>query len=174
MRFCIALQAVAVNIAVAVAFPQDLNLDMVIAAPDPTYTEAVGVTAQSVSYNPTSIVAQVTSAVSSVSVQVSDVLSGTAVAKRDIAKRTACATQPTGASSYTSAPTDPSAWASYSVFASAASVAPTPSGYTKEFTNLAASNNAYGYLGFATLQSYDVMTCSKKCDAIDGCMSSNL
>jgi hypothetical protein len=174
MRFCIALQAVAVNIAVAVAFPQDLNLDMVIAAPDPTYTEAVGVTAQSVSYNPTSIVAQVTSAVSSVSVQVSDVLSGTAVAKRDIAKRTACATQPTGASSYASAPTDPSAWASYSVFASAASVAPTPSGYTKEFTNLAASNNVYGYLGFTTLQSYDVMTCSKKCDAIDGCMSFNL
>ena len=30
----------------AIALPQDIDLDLVIAAPDPTYTEAVGVTAQ--------------------------------------------------------------------------------------------------------------------------------
>ncbi|KAG9512005.1 hypothetical protein KCV07_g9747, partial [Aureobasidium melanogenum] len=176
MRFSLTFPALAANMAAVLAAPQpqDLNINMIVAAPDPTYSEAVGVTAQVVTLDSTAIAAQATSAVSSVSIAVSDVLSGTDVAKRDIAKRTACAPQPTGASMYSAAPTDPSAWASYSVFSSAAAAAPTPAGYTNTFSNLAASNNAYGYLGFTTLQSYDVNTCSQKCNAINGCMSFNL
>ncbi|KAI5203700.1 hypothetical protein E4T39_04003 [Aureobasidium subglaciale] len=174
MRLSLTLPVIASHVAAVLAAPQNLDLDMVADAPDPTYTQKAGVTAQLVSYDPQSIAAQATAAVSSVEVVVSDVLSGTAVLKRDVNKRTACATQPTGASSYASAPTDPSAWATYAPFSAAASAGATPSGYTNEFTNLAASNNAYGYLGFTTLQSYDVNTCSKKCDAIFGCMSFNL
>jgi hypothetical protein len=174
MRLSLAFPAVAAGLAAALAAPQNFDIDMVNAAPDPTYTQDVGVTAQVVTYDSTAVAAQVTSAVSSVSVEVSDVLSGTAVVKREMAKRTACAVQPTGAPSYTAAPTDPSAWASYSVFSSAAASATAPAGYTNQFTNLAASNNAYGYLGFSTLQSYDVDACSKKCDAVNGCLSFNL
>ncbi|KAG9604512.1 hypothetical protein KCU77_g691, partial [Aureobasidium melanogenum] len=160
MRFSLTFPALAANMAAVLAAPQpqDLNINMIVAAPDPTYSEAVGVTAQVVTLDSTAIAAQATSAVSSVSIAVSDVLSGTDVAKRDIAKRTACAPQPTGASMYSAAPTDPSAWASYSVFSSAAAAAPTPAGYNNTFSNLAASNNAYEYLGFTTLQSYATNT----------------
>ncbi|KAI4733422.1 glycoside hydrolase, partial [Aureobasidium sp. EXF-8845] len=55
-----------------------------------------------------------------------------------------------------------------------ASAAATPSGYTQAFKNLNASNNAYGYLGFTNLASYDSEKCASKCNAISGCAAFNL
>lgn len=63
---------------------------------------------------------------------------------------------------------------SYAAFSSAALAAPTPSGYTNTFKNLNAMNNAMGYMGFTLMDTYDVTTCSQKCDAIDGCAAFNV
>lgn len=177
MRFSLATVPALAALAAALPAPapQEIDLDAVIAAPDPTYSEAVGVTAQVITLDATAIAAQVTSAVSSVSVDVSDVLSGTAIAKRDNAKRTACAPQPTGVAAYAvGSPDTASAFAAAASFSSIASAASTPSGYSNTFVNLNASNSAYGYLGYTTLSTYDTNSCATKCNAINGCMSFNL
>ncbi|KEQ74650.1 hypothetical protein M436DRAFT_33222, partial [Aureobasidium namibiae CBS 147.97] len=59
-------------------------------------------------------------------------------------------------------------------FASSASQAPVPQGYTQTFQNLNASNNAYGYMGYSVLQSYDTNACAAKCNAMNGCISVNV
>ena len=149
MRFSsYALPALAANLAAAMPRPQDIDLDMVLAAPDPTYSEAVGATAQTITVDPEALIASATAAVSSVSVEVSDVLSQTAIAtnaKRAVA--TTCAQQPAGASS---APTyapgadtdNVSAFRANTYYSSVAAAAPTPSGYTQSFKAQTASNNA--------------------------------
>lgn len=88
-------------------------------------------------------------------------------------KRAACDPQPTGAGLIPS-PDTVSAFLAYSAYASAASAALTPSGYVNTFTNLQASNNAYGYLGYTALSSYDSNLCASKCNAIKGCSAFNL
>ena len=96
-----------------------------------------------------------------------------AVSASGIARRSACVPQPTGAGPATS-PDTVAAFAANPVYASAAAQASTPAGYTNAFTNLNASNNAYGYLGYTTLNSYDTALCSSKCDAIVGCEAFNI
>ncbi|KAI5242789.1 hypothetical protein E4T43_04582 [Aureobasidium subglaciale] len=168
-----ALPILAARLAVALPAPQDLNLDMVVAIPDPTYTELVGATAQVITYDPTVLAAQATEAVSSISFDDRDSDSNTAAARNG--RRAACASQPTGVAAY--AVTNPDtavAFTSDSRFSSKAMNAQTPSGYTMGFQNFNASSSAYGYMGFTTLQDYDVSTCAKKCDAIRGCVSFNI
>ena len=51
MRTPSSMQGVAALLALApCAFAQDINFDMVAAAPNPSYSTAVGVTAQTVTY----------------------------------------------------------------------------------------------------------------------------
>ncbi|KAG9944908.1 hypothetical protein KCU85_g7589, partial [Aureobasidium melanogenum] len=179
MRFSsYAIPVLAANLAAAMPRPQNIDLDMVIDTPDPTYTQAVGVAAQTVTYDTASLIAAATSAVSSVSVEISDVLSQTAVATN--AKRaapTTCAPQPSGA---TSAPTyaanadNAANFLANTYYASVASAAPTPSGYSQAFVAQQASNNAFGYLGYDTFDTYDVATCAQRCTAKDGCVSINI
>jgi hypothetical protein len=174
MRSVFAISALAL-LAVAIPTPQEIDIELVNDTPDPTYTIDVGVTAQAVTY--TDQAAQVSQAVSSVSVAISDVLSGTAVAT--IAKRSACATQPTGVASYSPRGTgtssdNPSSFLANTAFQAAATNAPTPSGYDNTFANLQSSNNAYGYMGFTALNSYDTNLCASKCNAINGCMAFNI
>lgn len=179
MRFSsYALPALAANLAAAMPRPQDIDLDMVLAAPDPTFSEAFGVAAQTVTYDTASLIAEATAAVSSVSVEVSDVLSQTAIATN--AKRAAatiCAPQPTGATSaptYASDVDNAANFLANTYYASVASAAPTPSGYTQAFVAQKASNNAFGYQGFDTLDTYDVLTCAQRCTARYGCVSFNI
>jgi hypothetical protein len=147
MRFSsYALPALAANLAAAMPRPQDIDLDMVLAAPDPTYSEAVGATAQTITVDPEALIASATAAISSVSVEVSDVLAQTAIAsnaKRAVA--TACAPQPSGATSaptYAPADDNVSNFQANTYYSSVAAVAPTPSGYTQSFKAQTASNNA--------------------------------
>ncbi len=79
----------------------DIDYDLVLAAPDPTFTEAVRVTAQTITVDPQALIASATAAISSVSVDADDVLSSTAVSHKRAAATT-CVSQPAGA---TSAPT---------------------------------------------------------------------
>ncbi|KAI5247013.1 hypothetical protein E4T42_06178 [Aureobasidium subglaciale] len=86
MRFSsYALPALAANLVAALPAPQEIDLDMVVAAPDPTYTQVLDATAQVVTYDTTAILAEATAAASSVEIAVTDVLQGTAiVSKRDV------------------------------------------------------------------------------------------
>lgn len=154
--------------------PQDIDFSMVMAVPNSTYTESVGVTAQVVTYDPATILEQATATISSVEAAETVVADSDAVKRDVIEKRTACALQPTGISSTTPTADNPSAFVSNTVFASIASAAATPAGYTNTFTNLQGSNNAMGYLGFTTLQTYDSQACASKCDKINGCMAVNI
>ena len=132
--------------AVANPVPQEIDLEMVAAAPDPTFSQAVGITAQVVTFNSATIVAQATS-VTEVTVDATDAASPTDTPAARLARRGNCATQPAGATGAPSVTTDtPSAFVSNSAFASVASAAATPSGYDRTFVNLAGSNNAYGYM----------------------------
>ncbi|KEQ98104.1 hypothetical protein AUEXF2481DRAFT_468840 [Aureobasidium subglaciale EXF-2481] len=161
------------TLAMSTPVPQDIAFEMVQAIPDPSYSIAVGVASQTVSYDAVSIHAEATEA-TSVTVDVTDLVQQTAVLQR-MAKRGNCATQPLGASAApTYSPDAASAFASATTFGIVASSAPTPSGYDQTFVNLAASNNAYGYLGFTTLQSYDTQACAAKCNKINGCMAINI
>ncbi|KAH0380250.1 glycoside hydrolase, partial [Aureobasidium melanogenum] len=172
MRYSLAVPAFAA-LAAALPAPQLIDLNMVIAQPNISYTT----TASSVTYDVTSLAAQATDDITSVSVDVSAIATQTPLAV--IEKRSACAPQPTGVTGDYAPPTNTAddtvaAFAANTAFAVAASSAPTPSGYSNTFTNLNASNNAYGYLGYTTLSSYDSQKCASKCNAINGCMSFNL
>jgi len=163
--------AALVAIAAAKPVPQDFDwafLDNVSVMPTATIP-VVGIQAQAttVAYNPTTASAAVAASVSAVG------LSTDAVEKRAIEARSACDAQPTGALS-PAQPDTVDTFMNDPRFSSAANGAKTPAGYTNTFTDLSASNNAYGYMGYTTLDSYDVQACSAKCDAINGCASFNI
>jgi hypothetical protein len=118
-----------------------------------------------VSYNPMD-------AASSIAAEITG---GSSLGKRTVSKSAVspCVPQPLGKAPIP-APDTPSAFAALPYFASVASAAPTPSGWTKTFTNLNASNNALGYLGFQNQDNYDPNLCAASCDKIKGCMAVNL
>lgn len=172
MRFSsLALPAIAANLVAALPRPQEIDLDMVIAAPDPTYTEIPGSTAQVVTYDTTSILAEATAAASSVSIAVTNVATGTAAAK---IKRAACDVQPTGVSAYALQTDSASAFRADPRWASLASAAPTPAGFVQTQLNANGANSAYGYLGYYNLDSYDTQACATKCTNTLGCMAFNV
>jgi hypothetical protein len=84
-----------------------------------------------------------------------------------------CKAQPLGAGP-TVSPDTPEAFLAYDYFKAQAVAAPTPGGYYNAFTNLQASNNAYGYMGYTLLNEYSTQACAAKCDAISGCASFNI
>lgn len=137
--------------------------------PLPPYSPSIDstATAQTVSYNPTA-------AASSIAAQIQ---SGASPSKRDqpvIEKRqTACTPLPSG-SGPTVSPDTVEAFESYPPFAQAAQNAVTPAGYTNTFTNLNCSNNAWGYMGFQDISSYDVSGCAALCDSTTGCIAFNI
>lgn len=137
MRITLAIPGfAALAVAMPAARPQEIDINMVLAAPEPvTYDPAVGVTAQVVSYDYTSLIAQATAPATSVASDAA--ATATAIEKRGAAC-TSLAPGATGAPTYS--PDTPSAFASNPAFASIASNAPVPSGYTNTFTNVNASN----------------------------------
>jgi hypothetical protein len=84
-----------------------------------------------------------------------------------------CLPEPIGAGPTPSPDTD-AAFLSYATFASTASGATTPPGYTNTFTNLQASVNAYGYMGYTTIDTYDTALCATRCSGVDNCHGFNI
>ncbi|KAI7526860.1 glycoside hydrolase, partial [Hortaea werneckii] len=144
--------------------PQDIDFDLAYQLPNPTYTT----TMSQVTYDAATIlqaaVAQITSSATEDSA---------AAPSADKVKRAACASQPAGAGPVPS-PDTASKFQNNPTFASAAVGASPPSGYSQTFSNLQASNNAYGYMGYTTLQSYNPQQCANKCNAITGCVAINI
>lgn len=167
MRSFIALSSLLALVAAAPA-SQDIDFDLADSVPNPSYVTSIGVTAQLVTYDATSVLAAAAAQITATETDDSGI-----AARNE--KRTACQVQPTGAKNAPTVSTDtPAAFTANAAFASLANAAPTPSGYVNAFTNLHGSNNAYGYMGYTTLDTYDVNTCANKCNAINGCMSFNL
>ncbi|CAD0049870.1 unnamed protein product [Aureobasidium pullulans] len=84
-----------------------------------------------------------------------------------------CVAQPTGIS-HTSSPDTDTAFLADSYYSSAATGASAPTGYSVSFTNLQASNNVLGYLGFSLMGSYDPSACASRCDKVNGCQAINI
>lgn len=98
---------------------------------------------------------------------------GALVAASPLLPREACEPQPAGHGPVPS-PDSPSAFVALSAFSTAANNAPTPAGYHKTFTDLKASCNSYGYLGYTALESYDTNACATRCEATQGCAGFNI
>ncbi|PNS16124.1 hypothetical protein CAC42_4525 [Sphaceloma murrayae] len=146
--------------------PQDIDFDLVYALPNPSSSVALGVTAQVVTYDPTSVVKD---AIPQITQDPHNDEPSAAVRKR-----AACKAQPAGAKGAPTVADDPASFKNSTALADAALKAVTPAGYTQTFKNLQASNNAYGYMGYSTLDSYDTQTCANRCSKINGCMSFNI
>ena len=84
-----------------------------------------------------------------------------------------CSEQPLGKGPIPS-PDTSEAFLAFEDISNAANNAPVPSGYALKFKNLKASNNAIGYLGYNTLDTYDTQVCADFCTAKDGCSSFNI
>ncbi|CAJ2503499.1 Uu.00g108930.m01.CDS01 [Anthostomella pinea] len=143
---------------------QAIDVDLVNSAPDPTLvTVPIGPTADSVNYD----------LAAATQLAVADPLTVPAATKRDLAARTACEVQPTGAGPVPDVDNDDS-FLKFADFSDAATSALVPSGYQQTYTDLQASSIAYGYLGYRTLDSYDTSACAAQCDTITGCSGVNI
>ena len=159
--------------ALAVAADPQLDIAAVAEAglpPQPSI--AINAPAQTVTYDATSASA---AAAATQSAQAFDTEVGNSpgLTNGSKMKRAACDPQWTGKGPIPS-PDTASAFLAYGPFASSASAAPTPNGYSLAFKNLQAENNALGYMGFTLLDTYDTQLCAKKCDAIYGCNAFNI
>ncbi|PNS20160.1 hypothetical protein CAC42_5610 [Sphaceloma murrayae] len=166
---------VSVLAGLTLASAQGIDIDAVLAAsPVPTADiPIVFVTAKGAATATVSISSYIESvAASSVAAAISADPTNANLDKRAVST-TSCLPQPSGYG-YVSSPDTPAQFLADPVFSAAAAAAPVPAGYTKIFENLNASSQAYGYLGYSTLKSYDTATCAAKCTKIKGCMAFNL
>ncbi|KAI0376803.1 hypothetical protein F5Y04DRAFT_273547 [Hypomontagnella monticulosa] len=147
---------------------QGIDTSLVDSAPTPTSVSVpVGPTADSTTYNLTEATESATANPLPVETE--------PITRRDVyARQTACQPNPTGAGPVPTPDTD-GAFLSLRAFARIARQAPTPTGYNETFQNLHARVEAYGYLGFNTLSSYDTQNCASQCDNIwRGCIGFNI
>ncbi|KAF7865773.1 hypothetical protein EAF04_005938 [Stromatinia cepivora] len=175
MRFTnVALAALTVAGANAAPHPQKIDFKSLSPVVQSAQNVPVGVTAQVVSYNPTAAASIAAAAVT----QSSAIKGTTSDTKREVnqlkARDGTCAPQPETIYTGTNPADDPDSFVAYEPFADAANSASTPSGYTRSFVNLHASNNALKYMGFTQLPTYDTASCAEKCSAITGCNAFNL
>jgi hypothetical protein len=149
-------------LAVANPLPQEIDWAAVDAlTPIPTVTiPVVDVSAQAstVSYEPSAAATSVAAEVNA---------SGVSSASAGLKARAAvtCKPQPTGAGPVPT-PDTPEGFLAYSDFSATADSAKTPSGYYNTFTNLQASNNAYGYVS-ASLHCNIILLADQRADTWD-------
>ncbi|KAF2228124.1 hypothetical protein BDZ85DRAFT_315612 [Elsinoe ampelina] len=157
---------IALALAAPAPAPQDIEFDLVYALPNPSSSVDLTATVQVVKYDPTSVIQN---AIPQITQDVHAEGPGST-----LKKRLACQKQPAGAKNAPAVADDAGSFKASVDFSNVANGAVTPSGYTQTFKNLNASNNAYGYMGYSTLDSYDVTTCAGRCTKVNGCMSFNI
>ncbi|KAH0551195.1 hypothetical protein GP486_007478 [Trichoglossum hirsutum] len=143
--------------------PQELDIDAPHSVPDP---EVLGPDPTDVdtpaSYDPSAAISAVVA-----------IVEGSPPVSTPRKRGAACEPQPSGSGPVPD-PDTPSAFLADSRFASAASSAPTPNGYSLSFSNLQGSTTGLGYMGLHTLTSYDVAGCAARCDAAYPCQAFNI
>ncbi|KAI5238239.1 hypothetical protein E4T42_09036 [Aureobasidium subglaciale] len=135
----IILTSFLIGLAAGAPRPQDIDFDLAFALPNPTYSKAAGATAQSVVIDPSVVYSAAAAQITATDADTAGIPTATA----DIAhvKRAACASLPVAAGPVP-CPDTIAAFLAYPSFASIASVATTPSGYTAQYLNQAGSSNA--------------------------------
>lgn len=173
MRSSFIIPAALAAMAAANPVPQDLDWDAIDAL-EPVATPSIPIVdasayATTVAYTASLVASTVSAQIAASGLSTADLVGtddsdDSTASKRSIQKRGVAATSPD---------TDV-AFAADTRYSSAALAASTPSGYTQTFQNLNASNNAFGYMGYTVLDSYDTVGCASQCNAISGCESFNL
>ncbi|KAI8960265.1 hypothetical protein F5Y11DRAFT_367547 [Daldinia sp. FL1419] len=170
MKSTLSLFQVLVTLAMASSFEprQAIDTSLVDSAPEVTSASIpIGPTADSTTYNLSEATESATESLLPVGTEPS-------TEPTLVARQTACQPNPTGAGPTPSRDTD-GAFLNLRAFATIARQAPTPSGYNETFVNLHARSDAYGYLGFITVDSYDTQTCADQCDNVwRGCRGFNI
>lgn len=171
-------------LALANPMPQLIDLASVAAlgAP-PQPTIAIGLKSVVLGFNPTAAAAVVAAEVTAHPIETSDESSSDGGnAKRAPAlafdvllgkRQQACATLASGYGPSV-VPDTPAAFQSHAGMAASASAAAVPTGYVQTYSNLQASNNANGYLGYTTMKTYDAQACASMCDVMNGCAAVNI
>ncbi|KAF2434427.1 hypothetical protein EJ08DRAFT_466188 [Tothia fuscella] len=149
---------------------QGFELSLLAQLPHTTSSPIATATAVTIKYDPTKASSSVAAEITGDSLL--DPLAAF-LSKRTAKDIVPCSPQPRGKGPTPFVDT-PAEWARKADWADAANKAGTPSGYTKTFTNLQASNNALGYLGFQNQDKYDPDFCAAACDKIEGCVGINL
>ncbi|KAI0111186.1 hypothetical protein GGR51DRAFT_557591 [Nemania sp. FL0031] len=145
---------------------QLLDFDLLDSAPKPSvHTISIGEQPHTVHYD----------LPAATQAAVADPLPVEAITKRGLAARTddSCTSLAAGAGPVPN-PDTADAFLAYDAFSTAAKTAAVPSGYFRTFENLQASNNAYGYSGYSTLESYDTAECARRCDNVNSCSGFNI
>lgn len=147
------------------ASPQELDFDAISALPPaPTYTMSAAARSQSIEIDTASIMSSVYQAIATRSASDMTV---------DKVKRDACSPLPTGVASIAANQTVNDFMANEQIIDAAIS-ALTPDGYEQVFQNMNGSTNAYYYLGYTLLDSYDTASCAAKCSSTKLCQSFNI
>jgi len=175
------------------AAPQGLDFDVVDNLPPAsTVVIPIGVASQIVTVNEASAIASVAALATKapltdaydgvVSVPAAvNIVTASYLSKRQAGSSSGSATssctggtpQATGTGP-ASTPDTPAGFQQNGAYGSSARSAAVPSGYTQTFSNLNGSSQAYGYLGFTSVTSYDPASCASKCNSIQGCQSFNI
>ncbi|KAI0190402.1 hypothetical protein EV127DRAFT_365151 [Xylaria flabelliformis] len=145
---------------------QLFNFDLLAAAPQPSiHSNSIEEQPHTVSYN----LPAATQAATATPLPVE------AVTKRSVTARTddSCSPLEKGAGPVP-VPDTAEAFLASPDFTNAANSAPVPAGYFQTFSNLKASNSAYGYSGFSTLDSYDTAECARRCNNVNSCSGFNI
>lgn len=169
MRYSYIVPALA---GLALAAPQGIDIDAVLAAADPVFvTPAANVATQVASVVP--VASQAAAASAAIS---ADPVSATTTvsSRRSLIRRDGtCAKQPIGSGPVAKNDTV-EAFKYNPAFPVMAWTAPIPDGYSLAFSNLNASLNALNYMGLYTLTSYDTLGCANLCDRASGCIAFNM
>lgn len=166
----------ALSLTNALPHAQQLDLDAIATIPvQTTFSMATGLASQLVTVDQASltasVVAEATKAPLTTAVDASP-----AAAKRTAASSCSRgAAQPTGPAGLAYTPDTPAGFQQTSTWSAAANAAVAPAGWTQTFQNLNASTSmGLGYLGYTTLQSYDVNSCAARCSSITNCHAINI
>ncbi|KAI8632558.1 hypothetical protein F5Y19DRAFT_492358 [Xylariaceae sp. FL1651] len=158
---------------VALVTAQELPWAVIDAAdPPPTVTVSYGIAdATTVVYNSETAIAVVMADLTPN--KPPQITSLAVLEERDVVKRGPCDPQALGAGPTPEVDTA-HAFLSFDVLSTIANSAPIPNRYALKYRNLNASSNAYGYIGFTSLDSYDTNLCASRCTAIHSCLSFNI
>jgi len=165
MRYITAATALMAGIAFANPVPQDFDWDAIDAVPAIETADIPIVSASAVA---TVSTLEPSAAASSIIAAISASPSDTNLKLRKRLDNSACAVQPSSDDTADNFSANPA-------FGTAATAAGTPSGWTQAYVNQAGSSeNIMAYMGYSTLDTYDVVTCAARCTNTKGCMSFNI
>jgi hypothetical protein len=148
---------------------QTIDLSLVNALPDPTYTIVSDKPSQTVAYNQDAAVD------SAAALATASPLAESAKFRRSLNKRAGdCEAIPTTDNIYNAVVDPAESFQTDSNLADVALSATVPSGYTQTFSNKNAASQANGYMGYYMLSSYDTAACANKCNQALGCQAFNI